>query len=268
MQSVRRGAVMAKIEELKEIVSGYMRVEAQTIDESTVLSGLLATSMGRGRLDATLRGRFGFTHPAVHTVKTFGEICQLLAVDATHAEMPAIPGRHSLAATNFSDGSIALGVDIQAVNSLPEVGDYWEEDFYKQHFTRQEIAYALLQSSPRESFAAAWCAKEALRKADNRWIGVDWKLTEITHNELGRPALQSGDEAIPCAISLSHTNGFAVAVVAMTKVPLPEPQNAPIPVTSAVLPVVEERSGSRLSLVLSVAALVVSLAAAAYAFLR
>jgi phosphopantetheine--protein transferase-like protein len=261
---------MARIEELKEIVSELMKVDTQTVGESTVLSGLLASSIGRARLDATLRGRLGITSPGVYTTKTFGELCQLLEVEgAGHAGVATVSSRPSIAATNFSGRGVALGVDIQAVAVLPEEADYWEGDFYQQHFTRQEIAYALLQLHPRESFAAAWCAKEALRKADNRWVGVDWKLTEVTHDAVGKPTLQSGDEAIPCAVSLSHTNGFAVAVVAISENHTPTHHTVPVAVMPAVLPAVDGSSGGfRLPLVVSVAALLVSLAAVAYAVLR
>jgi holo-[acyl-carrier protein] synthase len=261
---------MAKMEELKEIVGDLMKVDSQALAKSTVLSGLLASSIGRARLDATLRARLGTTNPGVYSVGTFGELCVLLSLEgAGDSGVATADSRPSIATANFSGRGIALGVDIQAVAALPEAADYWEGDFYQQHFTRQEIGYALLQPDPRESLAAAWCAKEALRKADSRWAGIDWKLTEITHDAEGRPALQSGDEAIPCAVSLSHTNGFAVAVVAMTEISPPTQRTIAIASESVVLPIVEGRGGrSGLSVTLSVVALLVSLVTAAYAILR
>jgi phosphopantetheine--protein transferase-like protein len=262
--------MMARIEELKEMVSELMKADAETVDESTRLSGLLASSMGRARLDASLRGRLGIANPGVYTVQTFGELCQLLGTEGISPNgVAATVRRPPLAPANFSGKGVAVGVDIQAVVALPEEKDYWEGDFYRQHFTQQEIAYALLQPHPRESFAAAWCAKEALRKADNRWAGVDWKLTEVAHDAFGRPVLRSGDETIPCAVSLSHTNGFAVAVVAIAEIPAPAQQAIPVTVASAVRSAGEgSGKGFRLPLAVSVAALLVSLAAAAYSFLR
>ena len=261
---------MAKMEELREIVGELMKIDSQMLGQSTVLSGLLASSIGRARLDATLRARLGIMDPGVYSVSTFGDLCALLGLEgADDSRVAAAEGKPSLAMTNFSGRGIALGVDIQAVDALPEAADYWDGDFYQQHFTRQEIGYALLQPNPRESLAAAWCAKEALRKADSRWARIDWKLTEITHDEEGRPELQSGNEAIPCAVSLSHTNGFAVAVVAMTEISLPTQRTLSIVSEPVVLRVAEGRSGgSRLSITLSVAALLVSLVTAAYAILR
>jgi phosphopantetheine--protein transferase-like protein len=259
---------MARVEELKEIVSDLMKADAATMDESTRLSGLLASSMGRARLDAVLRGRLGVTNPGVYTVQTFGELCQLLCIEGTSRNgVAATVRRNTSASSNLSDNGVAVGVDIQAVVALPEEEDYWEGDFYRQHFTQQEIAYALLQPHPRESFAAAWCAKEALRKADNRWAGVDWKLTEIVHDAFGKPVLRSGDQAIACAVSLSHTSGFAVAVVAITEIPAPALQAIPTIAATVVQPTVEgSEKGFQLPLVVSVAALLVSLVAAAFSF--
>jgi phosphopantetheine--protein transferase-like protein len=235
-----------------------------------VLSGLLASSIGRARLDATLRARLGIMDPGVYSVRTFGELCVLLGSEGVgDSGVAAADSRPSFAAANFSGRGIALGVDIQAVAALPEEADYWEGDFYQQHFTRQEIGYALLQPDPRESLAAAWCAKEALRKADSRWAGIDWKLTEITHDTEGRPALQSEGETIPCAVSLSHTNGFAIAVVAMTEISPPTQRTISIAPEPVALLTAEGPGGRpQLSIALSVAALLVSLVTAAYAILR
>lgn len=261
---------MERIEELKSIVGELMKVDAETVAGSTLLNGLLASSMGRARLDATLRARLGVANSGIYQAQTFGELCQLLGVDSGGNALTAkTSSKPSLTATNFSTTGIAIGVDIQAVSALPEEADYWEGDFYQQHFTRQEIAYALLQSDPRESFAAAWCAKEALRKADDRWVAVDWKVTEIVHDSSGKPVLKSGDETIPCSVSLSHTSGFALAVVAIAAFPAPDQQHIPVVAATPPTAIVEGAgTGSRFSLAVSITALLVSLAAAVYSFLR
>lgn len=259
---------MATTEELKAIVGELMKTDAVVLDESSALTGLLASSIGRARLDAKLRERLGVTNPAVYTVRSFGELCQALGVDgADDPTVATVRARPHLATKNLTGAGVALGVDIQSVAALPEETDYWEGDFYRQHFTRQEIGYSLLQPSPRESFAAAWCAKEALRKADNRWVGVDWKLTEITHDAAGKPTMRSGEDAIACAVSLSHTEGFAIAVVAMAETPSLIQEAGSV----EVAPAVEGSSSHRglgLPMLVSVVALLVSLATAAYVVLR
>jgi holo-[acyl-carrier protein] synthase len=257
---------MANIEELKLAVGELMKIDPETFIDSTPLNGLLASSIGRARLDATLRSRLGISNPGVYTVQTFGELCQLVGVGgASSTTAPTVATTPSLTTAAASATNIAIGVDIQAISALPEEADYWDGDFYQQHFTSQEIAYALLQPHPRDSFAAAWCAKEALRKADDRWVHVDWKQIEITHDAAGKPMLRSGGETIPCSVSLSHADGFALAVVAVGATPAPPQPN----ISAAATPVIQyvkERSG--LSLVLPVVALLVSLVSAAYCIFK
>jgi phosphopantetheine--protein transferase-like protein len=269
MQSLRGGILMANIEELRLVVGELMQVPGDSLTGDTTLNGVLATSLGRARLDAALRSRFNIANQGVYTLKTFGELCSLsgVAVDGVNsaaapirkADIPAINGLHG-------DG-VAIGVDLQSVNALPEANDFWECEFYRQHFTKQEIAYALLQAEPRESFAGTWCAKEALRKADKRWLDVDWQLTELVHDGDGRPMLRSGEGTIPCSLSLSHSNGFAMAAVVMGATP--QVQSAAIAAPSISTNVRPDPPQiSKVPLVLAGLALLLSLVTAGFEFLR
>lgn len=262
---------MLDTEKLKALVSDLMQVSVDTVSASTVFSGILATSLGRARLDAALRSRFGISNNGVYTVKTFGDLCRLLGGEAAGENtVSAAPRSQSISLLSTADNTgIAIGIDIQSVDALPNATDYWEEEFYQQHFTRQEIAYALLQPNPRESFASAWCAKEALRKADARWLDIDWHQTELTHTSTGIPALNSGDQSISCSVSVSHTAGLAVAVVAMGGA---DASGLSKPAASLLEPAVIQPTGSvqhNLSpLILAVVAVLISLIAAGVAFYR
>jgi phosphopantetheine--protein transferase-like protein len=272
MQSLYGGVLMAETEVLRTIVSDLMMLPAESLDSSTVLGGVLSSSLGRARLDAALRSRLSIANPAVYTVKTFGELCRVAGADISGETANSVveaKSRPGLVAAGHGGATTALGIDIQSVASLPDASDYWETEFYQQHFTRQEIAYALLQTHPRESFAAAWCAKEALRKADNRWLSSGWKDTELTHDEAGKPELTADGSPIPCSVSLSHTEGIAVAVVAMhgsrtsnKDVLQAAPQTGPI-LSISPLP-----APSKIPLVLSAVAFLASLAAVYFALQR
>jgi len=244
----------------------------ETVDGSTLFSGILGTSLGRARLDAALRSRFGIANNGVYTVKSFGDLCRLLGAEVSEAntsESTASRSQPSPLLSRSNHAGIAIGVDIQSIDALPDATDYWEAEFYQQHFTRQEIAYALLQSSPRESFASIWCAKEALRKADNRWLEVDWQLTELTHASTGVPMLNSGDQPIPCSVSLSHTAGLAVAVVAMAAMEISAPPQAPLSsLEPAAVQTIAPAPHNGLALILAVVAVLISLIAAGVAFHR
>lgn len=273
MQSLYGGVLMPDTNKLQEIVGELLKVPAATVDASTPFSGILANSLGRARLDAALRSRMGIVNPGVYTVKTFGDLCLLVGAEVcaeisgnANGAAEVQSHRPPQALSGSSGAGFAVGVDIQSVAAMPEAADYWEAEFYSQHFTRQEIAYALLQSAPRESFAAMWCAKEALRKADDRWLETDWQLTEVVHSATGKPTLISGEQAIPFTVSLSHTEGLAMAVVAMAAAPAafaPQPRFQPAAAQPSPVP-----TPSKLPIVLAGVAILISLFAAGLALLR
>ena len=70
-------------------------------------------------------------------------------------------------------GGLQVGLDVEDIRLLPQAKDYWEHEFYSGSFAKSEIAYAVLQAEPRTHFAGFWCAKEALRKCDPGFAGVD-----------------------------------------------------------------------------------------------
>src|SRR5579872_5885156 len=86
VQSLRGGILMPNIQELRSVVGELMQVPADSITGATTLNGVLATSLGRARLDAALRSRFNFANQGVYTLKTFGELCQLSGVAITDGD--------------------------------------------------------------------------------------------------------------------------------------------------------------------------------------
>ena len=101
----------------------------------------------------------------------------------------------------------AVGIDIEAVESLPHADDYREHSFYQDHFTPAEIAHCVRQRDVRASFCGTWAAKEAILKAGLVPMGeAPLRTIEISRDEVGRPTYPR------CAISISHTPLTAVAV--------------------------------------------------------
>ena len=143
---------MPDIEDLRVVVGELMQEPGESFTETTVLNGVLATSLGRARLDAALRSRLNIANPAVYTLKTFGELCQISGVAVSKSDIGvAVRTRDIYVSTarESQENGVAIGIDLQSVDALPEESDFWEGEFYKQHFTGQEIAYALLQPEPR-----------------------------------------------------------------------------------------------------------------------
>jgi phosphopantetheine--protein transferase-like protein len=255
---------------LREIISKHIKINPEQLSAETPLTGPLAGSLGRARLDANLRSRFGINNPDIYNVGSFGELCTVLGIESSsNLAAPVVPSPQISPVlpimTSAAGSGITLGVDVESVAALPDVSDYWEDDFYKTTFTQQEIAYALLQSSPRASFAAIWCAKEALRKADPLLANTDWQMIEVIHDKLGKPSLLINRQQTSGALSLSHTDEVALAVF----VSAPAPQ----PIASVSSPPHQSISSAygyrgRIALMIAALALLFSIAAIVLPLLR
>ena len=252
---------------LREIVATVARLDSGQIGHATELNGRLGGSIGRARLDAAVRAKSGVSDPGVYRAATFGELCQVLGVESSagaeltvfRQDTPILPAISSL------ENGYRVGVDIEPVAAMPAARDFWEDDFYKATFTPREIAYALLQASPRNSFAVMWCAKEAVRKADAALAGIGWQRIEVVHAADGRPGV-AVDGQPTGSLSLSHTDELAVAVFVAGSL-APEAPLAPEPASPEPVILTAPKS-SRVPALLSLLALLIAIAALALSWLR
>jgi phosphopantetheine--protein transferase-like protein len=111
----------------------------------------------------------------------------------------------------------SCGIDIQEIDIFPECEDYWSESFYTSNFTDEEIAYCATADSPRSSFAARWCAKEALHKCSGKYFNIPLRDIQVAKNSDGSVRIEiwkNGKWAvIPASCSVSHSENYATAVV-------------------------------------------------------
>lgn len=117
---------------------------------------------------------------------------------------------------------VAVGVD-----SLPiaRIEDLWQrsgERFLQRVFTDAERAYCLSRHRPGESFAARFCAKEAVMKClGTGWAaGIGFRQIEVVRDAEGAVAVRLHDAAAALAaqrgirrihLSLTHTGDAATA---------------------------------------------------------
>jgi holo-[acyl-carrier protein] synthase len=117
--------------------------------------------------------------------------------------------------------AIALGVDLIEVERVAQAHARHPRRFLSRHFTVAEQAEC---AGNVTRLAARWAAKEAAAKALGTGIGlIGWHEVEINCGENGAPRLSLHGAAASRAqslgieawsVSLSHTAGHAVAVVA------------------------------------------------------
>jgi phosphopantetheine--protein transferase-like protein len=81
----------------------------------------------------------------------------------------------------------------------------------------EEIAYCITASSPRHSFAARWCVKEALHKCSSKYDTIPLRDIQVAKNANGsvRVEIRENNQwvTLPVACSLSHAENYAVAMV-------------------------------------------------------
>ncbi|OLF15038.1 holo-ACP synthase [Actinophytocola xanthii] len=119
-----------------------------------------------------------------------------------------------------------VGVDLTGVGRVESLlaGQPGIED---EVFTPRELAYARHRRRPAEHLAARFAAKEAVFKAFGTGLGAGmrWRDVEVVNGASGRPRLHLHGAAAALAesrgvermtISLSHSDGIAIAFVALT----------------------------------------------------
>ena len=218
--------------QLKSIVGELFQASPDTIGPDFPLRHpRLQGSAGRGALAAAIKRRLGTYVAASFSAQTYGELEVAVCGVSTPPSEVSVPAlRPDVGAAPLaplaSRANLSVGVDIEMVDSLPDVGDFWTADFYRTHFTSAEIAYCLRQEHPRIHFAARWCAKEALAKCDRQFMGVDPTTLQVALAADGQPVFErirgQETELLPHALSLTHTAMLAAAIVAVAS-PAPQP---------------------------------------------
>jgi phosphopantetheine--protein transferase-like protein len=213
---------MATPETLQGIIATLLGTDPADVHPDTAFAGTrLQGSLARTRLYTTIEQQLGVACQAAYTARTYGELHAAIygtASDVTTTQAAAAPpAPEPYVQLNGAIPNIACGIDIEMVENLPAVPDYWSDAFYSATFTPAEIAYCLLQDQPLVHFAARWCAKEALKKCDPAYLQADLRTLEVRLNASGAPylcAVADGHSTpLAFAVSLSHTTQAAVAVV-------------------------------------------------------
>ncbi len=120
-----------------------------------------------------------------------------------------------------------IGIDLVQIERIAKILDRWEDRFTERVFTGEEIEYCRNTAVPEVHFSARFAVKEAFLKSAGFGLGEGIKLTDI---ELGKkrhvPVLRLHGKAKEFIraqgiknshVSLSHTGGYATAVVILEK---------------------------------------------------
>ena len=196
-------------EKLKEIVSVFIKIAPAEIGPATPIDrSAVGNSILLHRMYARL-AQEGIVPEDYSVIKVFGDLQPTGPLAATPGT--ATDGHGSAASGYPASGNTpagTVGIDIEETAAMPRTTDFRKEEFYTLNFTPQEIAYCILQPDPYASFAGLFAVKEAIVKAGGRRPGEAFHSIHILHTAQGKP------EYADFAISISHTQGLAVAVAA------------------------------------------------------
>jgi phosphopantetheine--protein transferase-like protein len=212
---------MEATEQLRQIVAQLAGLKPEAVDmDFSLKSRGLQSSVRRAALAAAIRRYLGVSVAEVYSVVSFRELVAAVSESGTQADIASIKPSATVSGLRGVD-DLACGIDIERVDAMPVADDYWEHEFYKESFSKDEIAYCLLQENPRMHFAARWCAKEALVKCDPAFKDQPFSTLEVVRNESGEVSLAHHANGTstrpPLAVSISHTETMAAAVVVRKK---------------------------------------------------
>jgi phosphopantetheine--protein transferase-like protein len=199
----------------RALVATMLMVAPESVDADTSLRAI-DNSLSGARLRLGLK-RLGIEFNSPKVPATFGELERVLAgsgstsAPAVATEIKALPVPSPAAA------GARIGHDLQDLESMPDTVDFWSHEFYLGSFSPAELAYAVVQSVPKQSLAGFWAAKEALRKCDPAFVPVEFTQLTVAHRSDGSPyfSFQSNGDRVSLqhSVSISHARNTASAVV-------------------------------------------------------
>lgn len=201
-------------ETIKNIISRYIKIPVDQINEHTVINrSSVTSSILLHRMYADLADS-GIVIDNYLSINNYAE----LAGNINGSE----PTDHPVVVQAYSYPTLpattsGVGIDIEEIRSMPVVNDFREAEFYKMNFAASEIAYCILQPSPLASFAGLFAAKEAIVKANELYKNRPFHTIVIEHLPNGKPYYQDFN------LSISHTNEVVVAIAILIINPLTGP---------------------------------------------
>jgi len=200
---------------VRTLVATMLLVSPEQVDADTSLR-VIDNSLSGARLRLGLK-RLGIELGSPKVPATFGELERLLSDSANPPTPVAAEEVESQSLPFPAISGTRIGHDIQDTESMPDTPDFWNHEFYLGSFSHAELAYAVVQSDPKQNLAGFWAAKEALKKCDPAFVPVEFNQLTVAHNSDGSPYFclksRGGSVCLQHPVSISHARNTASAVV-------------------------------------------------------
>ena len=180
-------------------------------------------SLLRERFVAQLKRYFGdYDYSDVNEKTKIKDINQIITSKndydiSTKEEIILITSDQNNLSNNLNLSSLltSVSIDIQFINEIPsDIFSMKNLEFRKNIFTEKEILYASLKSSPRQTMAGIWAAKECIKKLSKKFLNLNFCEIEINYDYDNKPfvIVQGEQKNKEIFISISHSNDYAVAI--------------------------------------------------------
>jgi len=178
-------------DKVKELIASFLKIKKEKINPDTPIKPKGSVLMHRMRSALSNIG----VEVDFDTHRVFSDLTgkKRVKIEKNSLEEKITPSEKS----NNSE-VIGIGIDIESIDNFKIVKDYFEDQFYKENFTKKEIAHCVRTDEPRRCFAGRFSCKEAIYKATRGNSGKDFDKIEIATNNDG-----SIDSEL-CSLSLSY----------------------------------------------------------------
>lgn len=199
------------MEKAKGIIAHFIKTSPHTITDTTVMDHtVISSSILQHRMFALLADE-GYIVQDPGAIVTYGDFKAMLgnSEDSVVTTETVQTKPADINCMTFKKGEplagFNIGIDIEEIAQF-ELSANYDNAFYTDNFSAEEIAYCKNKADPRASFAALFSLKESIVKADNAYKGVPFKTLSIKHSDEGRPAFNG------FSLSASHTENYVVTI--------------------------------------------------------
>lgn len=198
-----------EIEKAKLVIAHFLDKDPSQIDQHTLMDHtVIKSSLLLHRMFAAL-AKEGYLLEDPASIETFGDFIKAISEEVDSS--PSIQNSDIEKEKHHSnkkevESIFSVGIDIEKVSSLEETNDYFNNSFYLENFSLDEIKHCTSRANAQQSFAALFATKEAIIKADNSYKKTKFNKINVSHNKSSKPYFKD------FSISISHTEDFVVAV--------------------------------------------------------
>ena len=200
--------VLKNMNKAKEIISHFISKSPESITDSTIMDHTaIPSSILQHRMYALLSDE-GYILQDPGSVVTYHDFKLMLDnSNSKNRVLSKIKPKNNLFENLYNNigDNFSIGIDIENISNFENLKKY-DDQFYKNNFSLNEINYCKTRIDPKRSFTALFSLKESIIKADNSFKNIPFNQIEILHSRNGKPSFSG------FSLSISHTDNLVITI--------------------------------------------------------